>query len=159
MLFPSLLPAVNPVQGSVAGNTPGEGRTQLRQINVKGLTFSFIAVSKQPLQGEGGGLLSSCLSGYHLCFNLLFYFSKPDRGTLGCHFMLHFPFSPIAALPVSASSVKESVHGGLLSLVGCPIHPFQAGWLFLCTFSLPSAVMLSWLRLKRQVAKVKVLLL
>lgn len=136
------------------GEDPRGG--QLRQINVKGLTFSFMAVSKQPLQGEGGGLLSSCLSGCHLCFNLLLYFSKPNREALSCRFMLHFPFSPIAPPPFSASSVKESVHGvaqlhveGLLSLVGCLVatlaHPFQAGWLFLCTFSFPYAVMLSWL--------------
>lgn len=140
---------------------------QLQQINVKGLTFSFIGLSKQPLQGEGGGLLSSCLSGCHLCFNLLLYFSKPNRETLGCRFMLHFPFSPIAPSPFSASSVKKSVHEvaqlhmeGLLSLVGCLVatlpHSLQAAWLFLCTFSSPYAVMLSWLRLKRQVAKVKV---
>lgn len=81
--------------------------------------------------------------------------------------MLHFPFSPVAPPPFSASPGKESVHGVaqlhvevVLSLVGCLMatlaHPFQAGWLFLCTFSFPYAVMLSWLKLKRQVAKVKV---
>lgn len=80
--------------------------------------------------------------------------------------MLHFPFSPFAPPPFSASSAKESVRGlaqlhmvGLLSLVGCLMatlaHPFQAGWLFLWTFSFPHAVMLSWLRLKGQIAKVK----
>lgn len=96
------------------------------------------------------------------CYTFQNQTEKPS----GCRFMLHFPFSPIAPPPFSASSVEESVPGvaqlhveGLLSLVGCLMatlaHPFQAGR-FLCTFSSPYAVMLSWLRLKRQVAKVKV---
>lgn len=86
--------------------------THLRHINVKGLTFSFIAVSKQPL-GVWGEMPFSCLSGCHLCFNLLLYFSKTNRRTLSCLFMLHFPSSRVS--PPSFLHLC-ALHEGILSL-------------------------------------------
>lgn len=171
-----MLPAVNQVHISVrlrAGSAPGETRIgegwHLRQINVKGLTFSFIAASKQPFGGDGV-ILFSCLSGCHLCFNLLLYFSKPNRETLSCLFMLHFPFSPITPRLSPHPLRRNLLHresqlrsGG--ACLPCTISYGHAyglylpGWMAVSPdhlFSFPCVVVVSWLSLKRQVAKVKV---
>lgn len=96
-----MLPAVNQVHISVrlrAGSTPGKrriGEGVTSQTNQCQRFDVFIHSGvKATFGGDGEVYFSLCLSGCHLCFNLLLYFSKPNREILRFFFLCFVSLSP-----------------------------------------------------------------
>lgn len=151
-----MLPAVNQVHISVrlrAGSTPGKrriGEGVTSQTNQCQRFDVFIHSGvKATFGGDGEVYFSLCLSGCHLCFNLLLYFSKPNREILRFFFYASFPFLPhrspaflcilcggicyIVSPSCTAMGLVSHI-GYLMATLACT---FQAGWLFLWTISFP----------------------
>lgn len=154
-----LLPAENRVHISVrlrAGSAPREGRIG------EGVTYQtnqcqrfdvFIHSCVKETLGGWGGTLFTCLSGCHLCFNLLLHFSKTNRNPQ-LSFYAPFPLLSISPLPLSATPVEEFVYWeSQLHRDGAPlpcrisyghVRPCLWGWVTLQTISLPLVALWWW---------------